>query len=395
MNIDLKEIRQNIGISLIFTGVTLSMYLKYFVSDVPLSPVIMLLSCVLLCDKDTFRNNMNWNRGFRFLFLFQLFMIFYLFLFFNDQSDTTIPKQLSFHLYILALIFIFGHTPSLWNRNYIPYLLIISSLLSIVGLTCHLLDLFELDRMLHKGENSVLEVFTANIAAYASFICCMLMMEIKKKKEFLLLIIIIAIDLFVIIESGKRSYFVAVIASVMLYLYKKQRLGQGIVLLIVSILILFVFIPEFQEMVITIADRTISGFSDVYVSQSSVTDWNDSASLRVFLQKQALQKFYDFNLLNVVFGGGYYCQFFDNPLAESYLDMGFIGLLSYFYIIVLFPFTYIIKFSSDDKKEILPFFLALMNICIIITNNSPYIYLAYTPICVMSMYLFPTISNNE
>lgn len=388
MNISLKEVRQNIGISLIFTGIAISMYLKYFVSGGNLTPITMLISCLLLCDKTTFRNRMTWNMGFHYLFIFQLVMLFYLFFTFNSQSDSTITKQLGFHLYVISLIFVLGRTHSLRSINYIPYLFVISSILSIIGLICHQLNLFELDRMLHKDEGPVLEVFTVNAVAYVNFICCMLILNTKKRILLLLLFLMLAIDFYIIVNSGKRSYFMSVVASIMFYLYKKKRMGQGLILMIITTLTLFVFVPEFQEMVITIVNRTITGFSDVYVSQSHVTDWDDSASIRVYLQKLALQKFYDFNLLNIIFGGGYLCQFFDNPLVESYLDMGFVGLISFFYLIVLFPFVYINKIKCNDKIAMLPFYLSLMNICIIITNNDPYNYTFYTPICLMSLYFY-------
>ena len=136
-------------------------------------------------------------------------------------------------------------------------------------------------------------------------------------------------------------------------------------------------------------DRTINGFSDVYVNKkSNVVDWDDSASVRAWSQMIALQKLSEFTLVNYIFGGGYLFHFFDNPIGESYIDMGVIGLFFYTYLIVYMPVKFFLRIDYTLKKQLFCFFVALMNISIILVNSDPYIYMTYTPLCMMAMFSY-------
>lgn len=386
------EKRQNIGMSLIFVGITISMFLNYFVPIIHWTPFIMLLSCILLCEKTTFRVETETNRTFKTLIFFQLLMLFYLVCFFNSEADAPWSKQLSFHFYILAIIAIFLRTPSLKERNFLPTLLVISSVLTIITALCNYFDLFELARRLVRiGEeqNIVLEAFSANIATFVNFICCMLLLHQKQRLVSLLLIFLIIIDVYNIVQSGKRSYFVAMGGVAILYLYKCKNLIKGLAIASSVLVILFILLPPVQDAVFDMVERTITGFMKVYGdNESRVLDWDDSASIRVFLQERAMNNFLNFSILNLIFGGGYLCSFMDNPLVESYIDMGVAGLLLYVYTIILIPCVFFLRINQVHKVELFGFFLAFMNICICLTNNDPYIYLTYTPLCLIALYSY-------
>lgn len=383
---------QNIGISLIFVGVTISMFLNYFYPIMYWTPWIMILSCILLCNKNTFKGTAYLNKSFKIIIYYQLLMLFYLICFFNNDTDQSWTKQLSYHLYILAIISIFARTPSLKERNFLPVLTIISSVLTIITSICHYLDLFELThRLVQIGDEQriVLEVFTTNISAFVNFVCCILLFNRKQKLISLFLICLIVVDIYNIIQSGKRSYFVALGSVSILYLYKMKRMLTGIATSSILFVLLFALIPHVQDAVIELTERTVTGFSTLYGdNQSYAIDWDDSASLRVYLRRLAIIKLNKFTDLNLLFGGGYLCQFFDNPLGEAYIDMGIIGFVMYAYIIIIMPLIFFKRINCNHKNELFAFFLALMNICICLTNNDPYTYLAYTPVCLIAMYSY-------
>lgn len=385
---DILSLRQNLGICLVFVGVTTSMFLNYFFPITYWTPIVMFLSCLLLCDSTTFTNKTSFNKTFKALFCFQLIMLVYFFFTFNEDEKHFWNRNLSFHLYIITLLIILSRTPKLKERQFLPVLFIYSSLLSAIAAICHYTGLIELDRTLNQ-EDAVLEVFTCNIAAYISFITCLLLM--KKRSLFLtvLIILVILLDFYVIMMSAKRSYYVSVLIVGLIYLYKIKKLKQGLTVAALLYIIMVALIPEVREMTVTMIDRTIEGFSTVYIDKKNTyVDINDSASIRAYTQRIALIKLENFSIINYIFGGGYLFHFFDNPLGESYIDMGIIGLCFYTYLIVIVPIRFFHRINFFDKNELFCFFVSLMNICIILVNNDPYTYLAYTPLCMMAIYSY-------
>lgn len=381
--------RQKIGISLVLVGITISMFLNYFLPITYWTPFVMGLSCLLLCDRTTFEGTTYFNEIFKYILAFQLIMLCYFFLSFNEELAHQIKgKLLSFHLYIICLAFILMRTPSLRNVDFLPCLFVISSLVTILSSFCHFTGLIEMDRMINK-ENSILEVFTCNAAAFVNFSASLLLLCKSKKWLFPIYLIMIFLDFYVIMQSAKRSFFVSVLAVAILFLYKVKQLKKGLIISFITILLLVIFIPQIWDLAETFIERTIDGFSTVFFDKKSASvNWDDSASVRAWSQGLALQKFHSFGILNCLFGGGYYFWFFDNPLGESYLDMGLIGLFFYTYIVVYIPFKFYRKCSKDSSKELMFFFMALMNICIILTNNDPYNYINYTPICMIALFSY-------
>lgn len=380
--------RQNIGICLVFTGVTTSMFLNYFFPVIYWTPFVMFLSCLLLCDKSILYSNIRWNKTFKSIVMFQIIMLLYFIFYFNESVAHLWGKQLSFHLYIMFLAIILMRTRTLKERNFLPVLLIYSSILSFIAAFCHFTGLIEMERMLYM-DKAVLEVFSCNIAAYINFIVCLLMLDGKKRLNTILLLVLIILDFYVIMQSGKRSYYISSLVVGIIYMYKMRCLKRGILLVSAIYLLLNFFIPEVREMSIQLIERTVDGFSTVYIDKKSTyVDWDNSASLRAWSQRMAIQKLDHFSFLNYIFGGGYLFHFFDNPLGESYLDMGIIGFCFYCYLIVIVPIRFFLKLGMKNKKELFCFFVALMNICICLVNNDPYTYIAYTPLCMIALFSY-------
>ena len=381
--------RQKIGICLVLVGITISMFLNFFLPGTYWTPFVMGLSCLLLCDRTTFSGRIHWNKIFKYILTFQLIMLCYFLVSFNEELAHQIKfKLLTFHLYIICLTFILMKTPSLRDLNYLPFVFVVSSFLTLLSSFCHFSGLIEMDRM-YNQENSVLEVFTCNAAAFVNFSSSLLLLYKSKKCLLPIYFLMIFMDFYVIMQSAKRSFFVSALAVAILFLYKIRQLKKGLLISFVMVFLLIIFIPQVRDLAITFIERTIDGFSTVFIDKKSTyVDWDDSASIRAWSQRVALQKLQSFGFLNYLFGGGYYCWFFDNPLGESYLDMGLIGLFFYAYIVVFIPLKFYRKCDKNNSNQLLFFFSALMNICIILTNNDPYNYINYVPICMMALYSY-------
>ena len=385
---NILALRQNLGICLVFTGVTTSMFLNYFFPVVYWTPFVMLLSCILLCDSSTFCASARWNRPFKSILMFQGIMLLYFVFYFNEAVSQLWFKQLSFHLYIIVLAIVLMRTKILKDRNFLPILFVYSSILSFIAAFCHFTGLIEMERMLYV-DKAVLEVFSCNIAAFINFITCLLMLDNKKKKWMIFFLALMVVDFYVIMQSGKRSYYVSLLATGVIYLYKMKCLKRGIIIVSAVYLLLNLLVPEVRDMTVKMIERTIDGFSAVYIDKKSTyVDWDDSASIRAWSQRMAVQKLNNFSLFNYIFGGGYLFHFFDNPLGESYIEMGILGFCFYVYLIVIMPIKFFLRLGAGDKKEMFCFFVALMNICIILVNTDPYVYMAYTPLCMMALFSY-------
>lgn len=257
--------RQKIGISLVLVGITISMFLNYFLPITYWTPFVMGLSCLLLCDRTTFEGTTYFNEIFKYILAFQLIMLCYFFLSFNEELAHQIKgKLLSFHLYIICLAFILMRTPSLRNVDFLPCLFVISSLVTILSSFCHFTGLIEMDRMINK-ENSILEVFTCNAAAFVNFSAYLLLLYKSKKWLFPIYIIMIFLDFYVIMLSAKRSFFVSALAVAILFLYKVKQLKKGLIVSFITILLLVIFIPQIWDLAETFIERTIDGFSTVFL----------------------------------------------------------------------------------------------------------------------------------
>lgn len=383
------SLKQNMGICLVFVGVTLSMFLNYFYPITYWTPIIMALSCILMCDSSTLKSSLRWNKTFKMIIVFQLIMLFYFVVSCNEGLGLhQKTKLLSFHLYILTLSLVLMKTPALHERDFLPCLFVVSGFLSILSAFCHFINLIEIDRM-SNGNNAVLEVFTCNITAFVNFSVSLLLLYRYRYKFVLLFLLLAFVDFYVIMQSGKRSYFVSALGVVILFLYKMKLIKKGILYFAIIYTVLVVLIPQVSELTDIFIKRTFDGFSAVFIDKKSAgVDWDDSASIRAWSQKVAIQKLDSFNAINYLLGGGYYYWFFDNPLGESYLDMGLIGLFFFVYLVVYLPFKTYRKCSNKEINKLFCLFVASMNVFIILTNNDPYNYLMYSPLCMLAMYSY-------
>lgn len=387
----IKSLRQSFGISLVFVGITISMFLNYYFPFLYWTRYVMFLSCILICDKTTFRKHVQWNNTFKVLFAFQILMLIYLFLFYNDEYYYNWNKYLSFHLYVIALIFILARTDKLWERDFVPVLWGISTVLSFLVAFCTFTGLIELDLMVNK-EDAILEYFTCNISVLANFVSSLILLRKLDNKVILkiLLLGLVLLDFYILANSGKRSYFLSALVMLILFLYKIKRLTAGLIIGSAIFVLGNIFFPQLREITSEILTRTYEGINTLFLDRRNVThiDWNNSADQRLYLKKLAMIKFANFSWYNYIFGGGYLLQFFDNPLVESYLDMGILGIILFSYIIVFVPIKAYLQCSEGDSNLLLCIMIASMNIVIIITNNDPYTHSMYTPICMIAMCLY-------
>lgn len=379
------NIRIKIGICLALCGVPLAMLLNFLIPITPWSPIIMLLSA--LCLFDGFRNVGNTNsRYLTIILLFQLLMLVYWF--FDDKHEF---KYLSFHLFIIAFCFVIRNNEKIRECEYLTPLCIYSGTLSIIFAVLEYQGYFSFDFWYELGKvtasERTLEVFTANTAAYTNLVACLLLFDRENSKSTnIFLLLLCAVDLYVINYSGKRSFFVASVFSICYMLYKTKAYKYHLPQILVGLVLTIALIPQVQNSFVELFNNTVSGFLDVYRDKTVEYDENSSSAIRAYNLAAALDDLKSYNITQLIFGKGYLAHFIDNPLFESYLDMGFMGILFYFIITVYIPIKTLFKNMVEDKYATLALLLVLMHTFICITNNNPYSYFAYTPAILLALY---------
>lgn len=380
---NVNELKHRLGFCLVVIGVPMGMLLNYFVPIVKWSPLIMIISILFLSDFSTIRNKIRINNSFKALLVLQLMMIIYWFLL---DNHLTLINYLFFHLFIIALVVVFSISRKLQFCDYLKELFILSSSISIIAALLHFFNIIAVENQIN-GDDSILDVFTLNMAAYVSIISGICLLKKKWSILFCVQLIILAIDFYVIIQSGKRSYFVSVFVALFFYAYKMKYFIRSLIYLSSILLLLFVVSPTVRTEFETISTRTMSGFTDVYGSKKVDYDENSSSSIRKNNQIKILNRVdREFHLGNYVFGGGYLYAFIDAPWLEAYFDMGILGWILYTYLIILVPLTFLRRVNGDDKLSVFIFLNTLVNISVLLTNNNPYSYFVYTPICLIALY---------
>lgn len=392
------DFRHKIGFCLVFSGVSLGMLLNFYYPVLKWSPVIMFLSICCLWGKSASADFPKWNKHFKTIAFFMILMLIYR-LIYDGKNINYANKVAMFQLYILSLCYVFNRNHKLSSCNYIPVLIIYTSILSIIFAIMHYTNMFSWEFWQELGGNErVLEVFTANASAFINMVACLV--YYKKGQRFInvFLTIMIVVDMYVIMQSGKRSYFVAVFVAIVFLLYKYGIMLKSIPYIFIGTILLFAFVPAIRDQIFTLVESTINGFTDVYGTKNVAYDENSSSSLRAYLQKNAIEAlFYKYGFLDYIFGAGYIAYFTDNPLLESYMDMGIAGFIFYVLIIIVNPIKLGYRIQKEDKNSLFAFLVATMNIVICITNNDPYIYIVYTPVCVLALYYsrICNIKNNK
>jgi hypothetical protein len=385
---------QDFGIAISIIGVPLGMYFNYLFPFIIWSPIFMMLSVVLIFNyKNLFLLKFpSQNSFFKLILSFQILMIVYGY--FSLQMTS---KNLSFHLYMIFLILSLAScSKKCINNNVLSILFIISSFCSILGLYCLVNglvvgeDAWELKQ---EDDFYALEPFTISVGAIYN-LSCALYLKSKISIFKYLIYVFILIDFYIILFCGKRTPMFVSLVIVVVFFFKSKGLfnlnniihilfGVGIAFFIINLLnfnlnILSVELNNFFS-------NFFSGIHNLF-GDTSVKDDTGSAIHR-FQSREWAYNFINnrFDFSNYIFGAGYNTKWLDNPVLQSYLDMGIIGLVFYIYIVIVYP----IKVFLNKKSNFLILFafsICLYNILSSINSGNPYLYIKYMPVVFLSYF---------
>lgn len=377
--------RTEIGIGLALIGVPMGMYFNHLFPFIGWSPIFMALSVLLIMD---YGNLLKFKfpsfcAMFFYIFLFQCLMLLY-----GAFSERLNSQFLSFHLYIIALI----AGLSTQNKQYHKDLYVVCFFVSLI--TSFLGAFYIWDGMvtgeeawLLKQENSnyALESFTIANGALTNLVCAIFLLDKKGWLKWLIWVAI-GLDIYIVFMSGKRTPVFVAIIIVSLYLYRRGMMLPNMWARYLKIFFLIVLGSTLlyisNTAVETVVDKFFENFYNGVLNILGIDDVSDATGSAISRFNSRVWAYdyieKEFNFFNILFGAGYMTRWLDNPLLQSYLDMGFLGLVLYSYLVLIFPLKQL--FSTKNQLVLFAALLCLYNIVSTISSGHPYAYLKYVPV---------------
>ncbi|MGO4770121.1 hypothetical protein ACEN2I_00525 [Flavobacterium sp. W22_SRS_FK3] len=387
------EFFRYLGISLSLIGVPLGMYFNYLFPFIKWSPIFMFLSIILIVSYENlfFGKLPSYNKWFTLVIAFQLLMLFY-----GLFSDRFTSQLLSFHVYIISLTFALAS-----NQKDIPYEKIILFTFFISAL-CTCLGAYFIWKGLVTGQDAwqlrqdqedyALEAFTISngaIVNFSSAVC----LRFKNRFLKILLWVVLVLDIYVLFMSTKRTPVLVAILVVILYLYRTGSVNKFLVLKYFKILVLMFIVFIVAYMNVEALQTTIDKF--IYESYSGVlnilgnTDISDTTGSAIsrYRSREWTYNYIEnnFSFFNYIFGAGYMTRWIDNPLLQSYLDMGIFGLFFYILLIFVFPIKSYLKVNTI--VVLFAILLCVYNFMSSISSGNPYAYIKHVPIVFLAFVL--------
>lgn len=398
----LKNIdKKSFGLCLVVLGVYLGNFIRV-ISGINIVNLLMILAILLLVDyKNIFKLKFpSLSPMLFFLLVSQIIIVIY-----NVYSDYKMEYVMLF--YSIAII---GGLASINKKvqmdKFIFYLFYLSCICVAIAFYSFtggsgVVDVYQAASDIVKNTEqdgkSMAFVYpnTALINAFSSL--CMLKEKIKYRK---FIPILILFDLFFILACGKRTPLITLIFCIIYYYWETNQLKfeyRSIIKLFANLLlmlILFVFannIELIHSFVESSIEKINAGVSILMNMDSGIYD--ESAETRIQIRQQMKSIFDNFSWYNYILGYGIF-SYGDQPLLQSLLDMGLVGVFVYVYCILLFPLRYI--FKKEKKRGLLFFtFMSIGNILTCMSAGMPYGYLLYYPIAGLIFFSFRKTEPNK
>jgi hypothetical protein len=376
----------NIGVALALVGVPLGMYFNYLFPVVKWSPILMVFSFLLIISfKNLFLGRFpSFNKMFIIIFIYQLLMLFY-----GILSTKLTTQYLSFHIYILSLLLAYSTNEVRYSyKNVIITTFYISAICSLLGaffLWSGLVTGEKAWELRQDNDEYALEQFTVVVGAITNFICA-LCWQAKNIKLKLIVWLFIALDAYIIFRSGKRTPVFVSLIILIVYSYKTGGINNKLLLRYFKIFLLlailavsfYINVDFFQKLVDNFFYNFYNGVLNI-LGNTDVRDTTGSAIARYNSRKWAYDYIENnFTFLNYIFGAGYMTRWIDNPLLQSYLDMGVFGLFFYILLILVYPIKSYIKVNTTIV--LFAILLCVYNFMASISSGNPYAYIKHVPV---------------
>jgi hypothetical protein len=386
-----------IGMALTVVGVPWGMCLTYFMPSIKMSYVLMIASIFCITSfKNLVRMKFpSFNRLFGIILLFQIMAIIYYW--FSDAER----EYIRFQYFLVALVIAYSSLDK--EKDYstaVKAVFILSSL--GVGLACYLITkgllLYSMTMsselwVQKQSETLILEIFTLMIFPVVNIASGMALSE-KSKWVRCFKIAIYSADVYLLLVSTKRTPVLVAVVMAMVFFYQKDVYKDlflwkpRVYLKIVAGFGILSLVYMLSKTVSESVNRFVYNFASglmVFFGDMSVSDSTGSAAARVY-SRQFMTDYIEneFDIFNYIFGGGYMIKWLDAPILQAYLDMGVLGFIVYFFLIVYLPIKTILKRASNNL-QMMALLLTVHAFVSGLNSGHPYQYLKWTPLCLLAL----------
>lgn len=398
-----KRLMSEMGIGMSLISIPLGMIVKIILGNMLFGNLLMAVGLVLMFPYHRIKEGIKLNllTG---VILFIILAFIYYFL-----SDFDEPVYL---IYIgVSLIFSMGISLSKYEVDFsfdktILFIWLFSLVTVLGGLYCFAsgtLTIFSGMFDFNEEGDAIYDGLTMGSVCITQMISSFYFIskkEISSTKRICLFLLII-IDFVVTIMAFKRTPLL--IATLVIFYYLR-RLGYlsmtpkkvfGILMVILIAVIYVLNNNEVKEAVESIVEYTYEGISNLITGNHTGHGLTNSTDMRIDNRDQALNMIAQFDILEYMLGKGFMTFWFDMPLLQSYLDMGFIGFLLFFSYTVILPFYAV--FSKNKKNDLVLFcgMLAVPSAICSLTSGHPYFHSIWMHISLLCFVLNANYENNS
>lgn len=394
-NDTIKDFRKSLGLVLIFVGMQFNTAVKNVIPGTDFSMVIMLLSAILLLDMKNFFS-IRISKKMLILMTFQLILLF-----FAIASDKGTPQLISFHLYLLAIIFVLST-----NKEYVQFayfgkvLFWVSGFIAVVvafqatnGFTGLSLSFDNTGKLwLSQGGDPI----TMSRALEFNFIACLCYKGKNKVEKIAMLIFIIA-DVVGVLSFSNRSVTVCMILVFLVWCGENpdRKIDLKKIVTIIVALIVIVFLGTrltyFADKIDYMYAAMESGLKTLLGLDTGVID--PSASTRVEILADINKEFNNNFFKNFFMGLGYNHTYVDRPIYQIYYDLGAFGLILYIYFLLLIPLKVLLRWLKKRENYNGAWAIVVYSTIQVLVDQFltglPYYYYLWTP----TIFILFTLSN--
>lgn len=399
--ISLKKEFFYLAISLLIAGgSTIGMFLNYFISNSGWSNIVFVV-CVMLLMLNISRNRLPvdqyYSKHLKRIIGLQLLIAIYIYM--SEFKFANLNYM--FNLFVATLAFTL-----LLVTIEIDYkhLFIYSYVITIIG-SLTAFYAFQNGLITNDSDRILDEMVTTDIVLNNFIVCCVVVGNNARRKKTYVNFLMIAsalFDMYILLMSAKRTALVVAVIVFFIVIYKYMR-GEtsvnekykkriSLAFIVVSV---FVFLYNYKDLYTDRIDNVLYGLNDMIFGTQ--TDMTGSAFERYRYRHAALDEIKNFSLLNYIIGNGNMQQI-DQPILQSFRDMGIVGLYFFSFYVIYFPLKYIFKSNISNKQEVIVFFvsiLSLRNIVSCLNSGNPYSFHKWIPICLLLYVLKCSVANLE
>lgn len=383
------KLRQ-LGLAVIIVGMSIGMYLNYFVSNIGWNSIIVFFAVLCLP---------NWNNLLRLrlptlnalyisLLLYQIICIAYLFL---SPAPKEVPfaQLLTMHLLIIFLVISFSSLKSedLDYHKIINYSWVLSLVCVMACFLCIVSGIWALEYAKTHDGSGYKSIFSelGMGSTCTTYIICSFFYNSKNWYSRFFVLVGIIMCIICLFAVNKRTPLIVTAAVVFLYMYRsckfsfKVKKKNLIISFIICILLTIVIQnKEILNFLNAVWEYSVNGIIDMFTGS---TKSGMAAVERYKAKIWALNYIAEnFLFINYIIGGGYMVRWLDIPILQSYLDMGIIGFVFFVFYELIYPVN--VMFSKWMKYRIIKFafFLNIYNILAIYTSGYPYVFAKWWPV---------------